>query len=118
MPKVYLSCSPEEAEQLGYCPLTSEDVINNLLVSIAMEEMGVSHIINAIGENLQYVIDDPNGCNPSADEMIKMNEEIGEALEVLACLENSFVCKTNIALQLSGNEVSVPNFECECDYGD
>ncbi|GGH40524.1 hypothetical protein [Paenibacillus segetis] len=36
--------------------VTREDAINLLLSSVALEEIGLSHIINAEGENLQYVL--------------------------------------------------------------
>ena len=39
---------------------TFEDSIFQILTSIAMEEIGLSHIINAEGEKLQYVLGTPD----------------------------------------------------------
>ncbi|WP_340024748.1 hypothetical protein MHI24_06440 [Paenibacillus sp. FSL K6-1096] len=36
--------------------LSREDAISLLISSIAMEELGLSHIINAEGEKLQYIL--------------------------------------------------------------
>ncbi|SFX00503.1 hypothetical protein SAMN04487866_101158 [Thermoactinomyces sp. DSM 45891] len=36
--------------------ITREDSINLLLISIALEEIGLSNILNAEGEKLQYVL--------------------------------------------------------------
>ena len=36
--------------------LTREDSINLLLVSIAMEELALSHILNAEGEKIDYIL--------------------------------------------------------------
>ena len=37
-------------------PSGREDAVNQILSSIAMEELGLSHILNAEGEKLQYIL--------------------------------------------------------------
>ena len=37
-------------------PIEREDAVNQILSSIAMEELGLSHILNAEGEKLQYIL--------------------------------------------------------------
>ncbi len=37
-------------------PIDREDAVNQILSSIAMEELGLSHILNAEGEKLQYIL--------------------------------------------------------------
>ena len=37
-------------------PSQREDAVNQILSSIAMEELGLSHILNAEGEKLQYIL--------------------------------------------------------------
>ncbi len=37
-------------------PIDREGAVNQILSSIAMEELGLSHILNAEGEKLQYIL--------------------------------------------------------------
>ena len=37
-------------------PIEREDAVNQILSSIAMEEPGLGHILNAEGEKLQYIL--------------------------------------------------------------
>jgi len=61
-----------------------EDVINLLLASIALEEIGLAHIINAEGEKLQFAIEKMNeSCShlPTTAELIlKINDSVNHTL--------------------------------------
>ncbi len=52
--------------------ISREDALNMLLASIAMEEMGLAHIINAEGEKIQSIL-----CrNVSTQEIIEVNQTV------------------------------------------
>lgn len=64
-------------------PLTRDQALNMILASIAMEELGLSHIINAEGEKLQYVLGTlPGSPEPEIeiDELIRVNDSVGGLL--------------------------------------
>lgn len=64
--------------------LTREQVINLLLASIALEELGLAHIINAEGEKIQYVIGTLDGQAPqeppTIDELLRINRSVERTL--------------------------------------
>ncbi|GAB2540993.1 hypothetical protein [Gracilibacillus alcaliphilus] len=63
------------------------DVINLLLASIALEELGLAHIINAEGEKIQYVLgtltDSSDMTNPNLDDLLTINDSVQSTLEVI-----------------------------------
>ena len=64
--------------------LTREDAINQVIVSIAQEELGLSCLINAEGEKLQYILGTLSGTTgPSAtiEEVLEANRSISEVLK-------------------------------------
>ncbi|MEK3731055.1 MULTISPECIES: hypothetical protein [unclassified Paenibacillus] len=66
--------------------VSRDDAINLLLSSIAMEELGLSHIINAEGEKLQYVLGTlPGLTGPGAtlSDLLLMNESVRSTLQDL-----------------------------------
>ena len=68
-----------------------DDSINMLISSIALEEIGLSHIINAEAEKIQYVLGTLNTSHDttglkhySIDDLLKVNRSIDRTLrEVL-----------------------------------
>lgn len=59
--------------------ITLEQTINLLLASIAFEELGLSHIINAEGEKMQDFIE--KAC--STEELLQLNESVNELLKTI-----------------------------------
>ncbi|UHA72719.1 hypothetical protein [Paenibacillus sp. 481] len=57
--------------------LNRPEVINLLLTSIALEEIGMSHIINAEGEKIQAIL--KNSC-VSLDDALKINNSVEKML--------------------------------------
>ncbi|NQX49275.1 hypothetical protein HQN87_28530 [Paenibacillus tritici] len=66
--------------------LTRDQAINLLLASIAMEELGLAHIINADGEKIQYALGTLPGSNhtkSSIKEILAVNESVRDMLETV-----------------------------------
>jgi len=64
--------------------LNREDAINLILSSIAMEEMGLSHILNAEGEKIQYVLGTlPGITGPDAtiEDILAVNKSVRDTMD-------------------------------------
>ncbi|UOQ46772.1 hypothetical protein MUN88_11755 [Gracilibacillus caseinilyticus] len=62
------------------------DVINLLLASIALEELGLAHILNAEGEKLQYVLGTLPGVTPplaTISDVLNMNNSVNDTIKTL-----------------------------------
>lgn len=63
-----------------------KDVINLLLASVALEELGLAHIINAEGEKIQYALGtlmtSPK-IIPELDDLIHINKSVQSTLEMV-----------------------------------
>jgi len=68
--------------------ITVDNAIYQILISIAMEEIGLSHVINAEGEKIQYIIGTLPGSAPAVpptiDQVIEVNESVKETLQQVA----------------------------------
>lgn len=86
-------------------PLTKDDSLNMILASIAMEELGLSHIINAEGEKLQYVLGTLNGggCrHASIEEVLAVNKSIKGLLD--SVMQNQILLKSKMDSAVSALE--------------
>ncbi|MDP4099092.1 hypothetical protein OIN60_20410 [Paenibacillus sp. P96] len=65
--------------------ITREEAITLIIASIAMEELGLSHILNAEGEKLQYVLGTLPGVSlavpPTIGDLLAVNDSIRKTLK-------------------------------------
>lgn len=79
------------------------ETINLLLSSIALEEIGLSHLLNAEGEKLQYVLE--QGCE--SEDIWKVNDSVNATLRS--------IIKSQMLLQFKLEDVVVLNKDSGCD---
>lgn len=90
---------------------TREEVVNQIISSIAMEELGLSHIINAEGEKLQYALGTIPGVNGpeepmTMDDLLKLNESVHKTLD--STVMNQFFLKEKLINALSASVMQGP----------
>lgn len=86
--------------------ITREDAINQILASIAMEELGLSHIINAEGEKIQYVLGTiPGITGPDAtiDDVLATNNSVRNTLD--SVMQNQLFFKAKMQNALNASEM-------------
>lgn len=65
---------------------TRNQAITDVLQSIALAEAALAHILNAEGENLQWIVAQDHIC---IDKLIEAHCCIQKTLEAAACFENA-----------------------------
>ena len=73
-----------------------EQVINILLASIALEELGLAHIINAEGEKIQAVL----ACKPTLADLICIDKSVDKMLKDIIKKEMLLQMKFENVLEL------------------
>ena len=92
--------------------LTRDDAINQILSSIAMEELGLSHIINAEGEKLQYVLgtlsgtSGPSGPGATIEDILAVNASVQKTLQ--SATQNQMFLGDKMANALSASTMQGP----------
>ena len=86
-------------------PIQREDAVNQILSSIAMEELGLSHILNAEGEKMQYILGTlPGLSGPAATvkDVLNANESVRSLLET--AVQNQLFLKAKMQGALDASD--------------
>ena len=90
--------------------LTRENAINQILSSIAMEELAISHILNAEGEKIQYALGTLEGASPpeppTIEQVLQVNDSVKSMLE--ASMNNQMVLNNKMDAALSATTLVGP----------
>ncbi|MCI8807871.1 MAG: hypothetical protein HFF21_07025 [Oscillospiraceae bacterium] len=88
--------------------MTREEALTMIIASIAMEELALSHIINAEGEKLQYILGTLPGAKPCAcpQDVLAVNKSVASLLDVVA--QNQMLLKNKLEKVLEVCPAPVP----------
>ena len=90
-------------------PIQRENAVNQILSSIAMEELGLSHILNAEGEKLQYILGTlPGLSGPAAtvEDVLSANESVRNLLKT--AVQNQLFLKSKMQGALEASPLRGP----------
>ena len=90
-------------------PIQREDAVNQIHYSIAMEELGLSHILNAEGEKMQYILGTlPGLSGPAATvkDVLSANESVRGLLET--AVQNQIFLKGKMQGALDASPMQGP----------
>ena len=76
--------------------MTRDEALNMIVASIAMEELALSHILNAEGEKLQYILGTLLGTSPSTrpQDVLAVNKSVTTLVE--AVTQNQMLLKNKL----------------------
>lgn len=89
--------------------LKREEVYHLLLASVAMEEIGMSHIMNAEGEKIQKILQSEEAC---VENLIQVSKTVDRIMRSIMKNQMLLLCKLEDILNME-----VPSGACdeECD---
>ncbi|MCL1914931.1 MAG: GEVED domain-containing protein [Eubacteriaceae bacterium] len=89
--------------RIGNAPMSLNDTIAQIISSIAFEELALSHILNAQGEKLQYVLGTLNPANglqdyPTIETIKELNGSVREMVSTVSMSQMFLLGKLNLAV--------------------
>ncbi len=82
-------------------PMGRDNIVNQILASVALEELSLSHILNASGEGLQHILGTLPGqslSDATAGEIVAANESVRDLLEMSSQNQRLLMEKMKMAL--------------------
>ena len=89
-------------------------VLIDLLESIALEETALAHILNAEAEKIQKFIHTTSGCTPP-HVLIDFNTTVNETLETVIMKEWLLLRKLEKVVRLMVKHMKPSHHPCECE---
>jgi hypothetical protein len=86
--------------------LPRECAVDQILASIAMEELGLSHIINAEGEKIQFAVgtlDGVTGPGATIDDVLDINDSVNQTLSSVA--QNQMFLRSKMMSALGASDL-------------
>ncbi len=95
--------------------MTREEALTMIIASIAMEELALSHILNAEGEKLQYILGTlPGSCSCAGpQDVLAVNKSVAALVEMV--MQNQMLLKNKLSQVLEFCPPSSP--ECRPEPG-
>ena len=88
---------------------TRDEAINSILTSIALEEMALSHIINAEGEKIQYAVSHMDkDCCTNIEMFLAVNDSVSSMIEQVTDLQFILKSKLKLATEIIQNDKPRP----------
>ena len=81
-----------------------EEAVNQVLATIAMEELGLSHILNAEGEKIQFVLGTLEGTDRGLSggvtvaDLVELDNSVASTLQAAAANMTALTDKLRVAL--------------------
>ena len=103
--------------------LKVKDSIVQIISSIAMEELALSHVINAEGEKLQHVLgtlhrESSPDHRVDIEELLKINESINATLTTISINQLFLLEKLSLAVEAYKKLSCLEKCGCHCDDDD